>query len=168
LGKMKYKIRRLIVTTERHEGKEVDMSSDLDNFVQDLQNQIDEETREAYGNIAFDRWIHPLYMGTIENPDGYAQLSGSCGDTMQIFLRFENNRVKEASFQTNGCGSSAVCGSFVAEMALGKTPNEIQDITGETVLGKLGGLPEEEKHSAVLAGETLRQALNDYIVKQTK
>ena len=125
------------------------MSSDLDDFVQDLQNQIYDETREAYGDVAFERWLNPLYMGSIENPDGFAQVGGSCGDTMQIFLRFENNHVKEASFQTDGCGSSAVCGSFAAEMALGKIPDEILEITGDAILEKLGGLPEEEEHCNV-------------------
>lgn len=144
------------------------MANDLDDFVQDLQNQIYDETREAYGDVAFERWLHPLYMGTIENPDGYGQLTGLCGDTMQIFLKLQNNHVTEASFQTDGCGSSSVCGSFAAEMALGKTPDEILEITGDVVLEKLGGLPKEEEHCAFLSGETLQEALNDYMVKQTR
>jgi nitrogen fixation NifU-like protein len=144
------------------------MANDLDDFVQDLQNQIYDETREAYGDVAFERWLHPLYMGTIENPDGYGQLAGSCSDTMQIFLKLQNNHVTEASFQTDGCGASAVCGSFAAEMALGKTPDEILEITGDIILEKLGGLPKEEEHCALLAGETLQEALNDYMVKQAR
>jgi len=62
------------------------MSNDLDDFVQDLQGQIYEETRAAYGDVAFERWLNPLYMGTIDNPDGYGCVTGSCGDTMQIFF----------------------------------------------------------------------------------
>lgn len=148
------------------EGRVGIMSSDLDDFVQDLQEQIFEETRAAYGDVVFERWRNPIYMGTIDNPDGYACLTGACGDTMQIFLRFENGRVKNASFQTDGCGSSAVCGSFAAEIAIGKNPDELMEITGDAILGKLGGLPEEEKHCAFLAEESLQEALNDYMIKQ--
>ena len=144
------------------------MSSELDDFVQDLQNRIYDETREAYGDIAFERWLNPLYMGSIDNPDGYGRVTGSCGDTMQIFLKFENDRISEASFQTDGCGSSAVCGSFAAEMALGKNPEEITEITGEKILGKLGGLPKEDEHCAFLSAETLQDALHEYMVKQTQ
>jgi len=144
------------------------MSNDLDDFVQDLQEQIFEETRTAYGDVVFERWLNPLHMGMIDNPDGYARLNGSCGDTMQIFLRFENNRVKDASFQTDGCRSSAVCGSFAAEMAIGKNPDELLEITGDAILEKLGGLPKEEEHCAFLAGESLQEALNDYMIKQTQ
>ncbi|MCD6224293.1 MAG: iron-sulfur cluster assembly scaffold protein, partial [Deltaproteobacteria bacterium] len=62
------------------------MSKNLDAFVKDLQNQIFEETRAAYGDVAFQRWLKPLYMGAIDNPDGYGRVTGSCGDTIQIFL----------------------------------------------------------------------------------
>jgi nitrogen fixation NifU-like protein len=144
------------------------MSSELDDFVQDLQNRIYDETKEAYGDVAFERWLNPLYMGSIDNPDGYGRVTGSCGDTMQIFLKFEDDRIKEASFQTDGCGSSAVCGSFAAEMAIGKNPDEIVEITGEAILEKLGGLPKEEEHCAFLSAETLQEALHEYMIKQTK
>jgi len=143
------------------------MGKDLDDFVQDLQDQIYEETKAAYGDVAFERWMNPLYMGSIENPDGYGRVTGSCGDTMQIFLKFENDKTKEASFLTDGCGASAVCGSFAAELALGKTPDEIVDITGDTILKILGGLPKEDEHCAYLAGDTLQEALNEYMIKQT-
>lgn len=141
------------------------MSDDLDDFVKDLQNQIFEETRASYGDVAFERWLRPLYMGAMDDPDGYGRITGSCGDTMQIFLRFENDKVKEATFQTDGCGSGTVCGSFAAELALGKGPDELVEITGETILKMIGGLPDEEQHCAFLAADTLQQALNSYMVK---
>ena len=141
------------------------MRKDFDDFVEGLQNQIFEETRAAYGDVAFQRWLEPLYMGNMDKPDGYGRVKGSCGDTMQIFLKFENEKVKDASFLTDGCGSSTVCGSFAAEMALGKTPDEILDITGESILKKVGGLPEEDKHCAFLSADALQEALNDYMIK---
>ena len=142
------------------------MSNELDDFVQDLQGQIYEETRAAYGDVAFERWLNPIYMGTIDTPDGYGCVTGSCGDTMQVFLKFENDQVKEASFLTDGCGASAVCGSFAAEQALGKSPDELVEITGDVILKILGGLPKEDEHCADLAGETLQEALNEYMIKQ--
>ncbi len=61
------------------------MSGSFDDFVEDLQKQIFAETREDYGNVAFQRWIKPLYMGGMANPDGYGRVPGSCGDTMEIY-----------------------------------------------------------------------------------
>jgi nitrogen fixation NifU-like protein len=142
------------------------MADEIDDFVRALQDQINDETREAYGQIAFERWLKPLHVGMLPNPEGYGRVKGTCGDTMEIFLRFEEDRVKKATFQTDGCGSSIVCGSFAAEIAHGRSPDEVAEITGETILDILGGLPKEKRHCAFLAAETLQEALNDYMRKE--
>jgi len=139
------------------------MADDFDDFVHDLQGQIFEETRVAYGEVAFQRWLKPLYMGRIDLADGYGRVTGSCGDTVEIFLQFEKGKVKQATFQTDGCGSSTVCGSFAAELAMGKTPDELIEISGETILGILGGLPEEDRHCAFLAADALQESLENYL-----
>ena len=144
------------------------MGDDLDDLVEGLQNQIFEETKAAYGNVGFERWRNPLFMSRMDHPDGYGRVAGSCGDTMEIYLQFENDKVKMASFQTDGCGSSTICGSFAAELALGKNPDELTNITGETILNILGAMPEEDRHCAFLAAETLQDALNDYMIKPNK
>jgi len=141
------------------------MGDKLDDFIDGLQNQIFQETRTAYGDLAFERWQNLLYMGAMDKPDGYARITGSCGDTMKIFLKFAKDHVQKASFQTDGCGTSAVCGSFAAEMALDKTPDDLVEVTGEKILEILGGFPKEDEHCAFLAAETLQEALNDYMMK---
>ena len=143
------------------------MGDTLDDFVRELVEQIFEETKEAYGEIAYELWLNPIHMGSMKDPDGYALLRGVCGDTMEIFLKFEKEKVKEASFQTEGCGSGGVCGSFAAEMAIGKNLEELLEITGDVIIERLGGLPEEDTHCAFLAAETLHEALNHYMIKQT-
>lgn len=142
------------------------MNDELDEFVNSLQDQIYADTKAEYGETAFERWLDPIYMGKMNAPDGQARLTGTCGDTMEMYLKFENEVVQDASFQTNGCGSSLVCASFAAEMAMGKSPDELLEITGDAILEKLGGLPEEDRHCAFLASETLQEALHDYMMKK--
>lgn len=137
--------------------------SDFDELVSNLQTQIFDEAKEAYGEKGFQRWRNPRYHGRMENPDGQSRIKGQCGDTMEIFLKFENNRVKEASFFTDGCASSSLSGSFAAELTIGKSPDELTDITGESVLNKIGRLPEDDTHCANLAAEAVQEALTDYM-----
>jgi nitrogen fixation protein NifU and related proteins len=144
------------------------MSDPLDAFVDNLQQQIFYETREAFGEVGFDRWRNPKYNGAMENPDADARVTGSCGDTMQIFLKFDNGRVADASYVTDGCGSSSVCGSFAVEMAMGRNPDEVAQIDGEAVLTRLGRFPKEDEHCAFLAAETLQAALHDYMTKHKR
>jgi nitrogen fixation NifU-like protein len=55
-----------------------------------------------------------------------------------------------------------------AEMALGRNPDELIEVTGEAIVKKLGGLPKEEEHCAFLASETLQEALHAYMVSQIR
>ena len=142
------------------------MADDLNVDVKNLQQEIFLKN-DGYGVAAFDRMLDPLYRGALSNPDGYARVTGPCGDTMEIFLKFKGDCIEEAAFETDGCGSSAVCGSFAAEMALGKTPDELLDVTGDAILERMGGAPEKEQHCAFLAGETLQEALSNYMIKIT-
>jgi nitrogen fixation NifU-like protein len=155
----------LVTVAARRNGGESPVTDEIDDFAGRLQDQIFKETRETYGQAAFERWLNPSYMGVIDNPDGHGRLTGSCGDTMEIFLKFEREKVVEATFLTDGCGPSAVCGSFAAELALGKTLDEVAAITGETILEVLGGLPQEDQHCAFLAAGTLHDALDHYMRK---
>lgn len=143
------------------------MDNALDDFVEELTEQILEETKGAYGELAYERWRKPLFMGVMEDPDGYARLQGACGDSMEIFLKFEEDSVKEASFRADGCGSSTVCGSYAAEMSIGKDPRALLEITGQAIIEKLEGLPKEDEHLAFLAAEALHQALNNYLMKKS-
>jgi len=141
------------------------MGNDLDAFLNNLQKQIFDEAKEALGELGFQRWRNPLYQRKMESPDAHARITGKCGDTMEIFLKFEKDQVKEATYLTGGCASSSICGSLAAEMAVGKKFDELTEITGEAILKKLGKFPKEDEHCAFLAAETLNEAINSYITK---
>lgn len=139
------------------------MSDDFDRIVAVLQETINEDTRAAWGEEAFQRWVAPPNRGALENADGSSLLRGTCGDSMAIFLRFEGDRVGAASFETDGCGPSVVCGSVAAEMAVGRTAEEILDITGDEVLARAGQIPEDHHHCAFLAVTSLHEAVNSHM-----
>jgi nitrogen fixation NifU-like protein len=52
---------------------------------------------------------------------------------------------------------------MVTELAKGKTVIQAQKISQQDVLSALGGLPEESQHCALLAANTLREAVKDYL-----
>ncbi len=144
------------------------MNDSLDEFAEKLQEEIFEETRKHFGDTVFQHWVSPKFMGALEDANGVARITGKCGDTMEFYLKISGERVEKAYFWTDGCGSSTACGSITAELAHGKTIDEIIEIDGETILKKIGGLPPEEQHCAYLAAEALQQALHDYLSKKTK
>jgi nitrogen fixation NifU-like protein len=135
----------------------------LDEFIKNLQEEIYDEAKNAFGEKGFQRWRNPRYNGQIPDADAHAKVTGECGDTMEIYLKFDRNRVINASYVTDGCASSQLCGSFAAELAIGKDPDELADINGEAVLNCIGKLPESDWHCATLAAAALQEALSQYM-----
>jgi len=102
----------------------------------------------------------------VESPDGKARITGQCGDTMEIYLRFKGNQVVESAYWTDGCAFSLNCVYAAAELAKGKTPDEILEIDPDLVQNSIGGLPQDRIHCAQLSIETLHAAIDDYMKKQ--
>lgn len=121
------------------------------------------DLRSIYSDTVIDHAQNPRNMGSLDSPDGFASVTGSCGDTMEIYLRIRNDRILNASFVTDGCGATLAAGSMVTELAKGKAVLEAFKISREDVLNALGGLPKESQHCAQLAADTLKAALRDYL-----
>jgi Mrp family chromosome partitioning ATPase/NifU-like protein involved in Fe-S cluster formation len=100
-------------------------------------------------------------MGSLENPDARGFVRGWCGDSMQIDLRLTGEIIQEARYITDGCGATIACGGMIARLARAKTLAEAQRITPEDLITALDGLPEDHKHCAELAVNTLRQAIQN-------
>lgn len=122
-----------------------------------------EEARALYSEKVFDRLLHPRNVGEIEEPQGYGKLIGHCGDTIEIYLRILNDKVVEARFLTDGCGTTLAACSMATELASGKTIQGAFQISQAMILKELDGLPRESEHCALLASNALKAALIDYL-----
>lgn len=131
----------------------------LDRTVAEIQEAILNDARKIYSEKVIDHFLHPRNVGGIEDPDGFAKVTGPCGDTMSVFLRVHRGKIVEASFMTDGCASTIACGSMITELAKGKTIGEAMKITEIDVTQAFDGLPEPSIHCSVLAANTLRQAV---------
>lgn len=141
-----------------------DTNDELKRFTEQLQKEILDRIRKDYSEDVIERWQNPRNFFRMENPDGYAKVRGSCGDTMEMFVKVRDDHLRECSFQTDGCGTTIACGSMATELAADHTFNEaLAMVSAQDILKKLGGLPEADEHCAQLAAETLRRALADYL-----
>jgi len=104
------------------------------------------------------------YAGRMVNPDGYARVTGPCGDTDEIFLRIKGGKIKEIRFITDGCILARAACSATAHLAAGKLLHQCFEIDQETIMEHLGGLPESHVHCASLAVTTLTAAVKNYVI----
>ena len=95
-------------------------------------------------------------VGTVGN--------ATCGDIMKIYMKIEDNVIKDVSFQTFGCAAAIATSSVATSMIKGKTVDEALKITNAQVVETLGGLPAQKLHCSVLAEEAIKAAINDYLV----
>jgi nitrogen fixation NifU-like protein len=130
---------------------------------EEFEELIKAEMRKVYSETAIEHSMNPRNLGDIEDADGFAKTTGSCGDTMEIWLKVKNDTVADATFMTDGCGTSIASGSMVTELAKGRSISEAQRINQQDVLSALGGLPEESEHCALLAANTLKEAIRDFL-----
>lgn len=107
----------------------------------------------------------PDNMGRMNDPDGSAYIKGMCGDSMEMYLIIENDRVTGSTFFTDGCSASRVCGSTAARMAEGRSLKEVLRISPADVIDAWGEIPGGNVHCAILAVSTLHKALADYLLR---
>jgi nitrogen fixation NifU-like protein len=134
------------------------MNSDFDDF----QEQILEDARKIYSETTIDHFMNPRNFGKLEEPNGFAKVTGSCGDSMSIWIRIVDGIVSEISFNTDGCGTSIASASMVTVLAKGKTVGDARKIGQWDVVKALGGLPKESEHCGLLAASALLGAIENF------
>jgi ATP-binding protein involved in chromosome partitioning len=121
-----------------------------------IQGQMSPQVRE--------RFDQPRNYGPVADSNGHARITGPCGDTMEFWLHVAEGRIARAGFTTTGCGPSRAAGSMATELAIGRPAAEAARIEQAEILAALGGLPKESEHCALLASNTLKAAIRDFLI----
>ncbi len=90
-------------------------TNDLDRWVAALQAAILEREQALFSARVLAESRQPQHVGLMDDPDGYGLVFGPCGDTMEMFLRLNGERIEGMSFMTDGCGPTVACGSMLTE-----------------------------------------------------
>ena len=135
-------------------------------------HEIDQEDN-AHGELIFDFWkdhsekflemaLRVDYRERVEHPDAYGKRTGDCGDTVEFFLIIDGGRIKNISFDINGCINTNACANTVVELARGKSLERAWKIKPEDIESFLETLPPGHAHCAELAIGAFYLALADY------
>lgn len=139
------------------------MSTDKEDII-DLSESV---IKQIYSETALDHGINPRNLEDLIESNAFSVVTGPCGDTMVIWLKINDETIIDTSFTTDGCAASLAAGSMVTEMAKGKSIVDALKIGQQDVLDALGGLPKESEHCALLAANTLKEAIDNYASPKT-
>ena len=118
-----------------------------------------------YNERVVKEFQNPQNVGEMKDANAVGTVgNATCGDIMKIYMKIEDNVIKDVSFQTFGCAAAIATSSVATSMIKGKTVDEALKITNAQVVETLGGLPAQKLHCSVLAEEAIKAALNDYLV----
>ncbi|MBI2909778.1 MAG: iron-sulfur cluster assembly scaffold protein [Chloroflexi bacterium] len=120
-----------------------------------------------YSDKVMDHFMHPRNVGEIEDADGIGEVGNPvCGDMMTFYVKVKDGHLSDIKFKTFGCGAAIAVSSIVSEMAMGKTIEEVRQITPTLVAQELEGLPKQKFHCSNLGAQALNMAVDDYLRKQ--
>ena len=116
-----------------------------------------------YNEKVMDHFQNPRNVGEIDSPSGVGEVGNMrCGDIMKIYIKVEDNIIKDIKFLTFGCGAAIASSSALTEMVKNKTIEEALAVTNNDVAEELGGLPAPKLHCSNLAADALHKAIKDY------
>ncbi len=122
-----------------------------------------------YSEKVMDHFRNPRNVGVIEDANGVGEVGNAkCGDIMKMYLKIEDDIIKDVKFETFGCGSAIASSSMATELIKGKPVSEAMTLTNKAVAEALDGLPDYKMHCSVLAEEAIKNALDDYYSKNGK
>ncbi len=120
-----------------------------------------------YTEKVMDHFSHPRNVGELENYNGVGEVGNAkCGDIMRIYLKIEDDIIKDVSFKTFGCGAAIATSSIATELIKDKHVDVALELTNKAVIEALDGLPPAKIHCSVLAEEAVKEAIADYKKKQ--
>ncbi|MCR5487008.1 MAG: Fe-S cluster assembly scaffold protein NifU [Lachnospiraceae bacterium] len=122
-----------------------------------------------YSEKVMDHFRNPRNVGIIEDADGVGEVGNAkCGDIMKMYLKIEDEVIKDVKFETFGCGSAIASSSMATELIKGRPVSEALELTNRAVAEALDGLPDYKMHCSVLAEEAIKSALEDYEKKKER
>ena len=114
-----------------------------------------------------DHFANPRNVGELADANAIGEVGNAkCGDIMKIYMKIEDDIIKEVSFKTFGCGAAVATSSMATEMVKGKAIEDALKLTNKAVMQALDGLPPAKVHCSVLAEEAINAAIADYYKRQ--
>jgi len=116
-----------------------------------------------YSLKLIEHFKNPHNQGLIENPDAVGTEGNPvCGDVMKIYLKIEDNIIKDIKFETLGCAAAIAVSSVLTDLIKNKTIEQALKVNKDEIIKELGGLPAPKIHCSMLAIKAFEKAIINY------
>jgi len=116
----------------------------------------------GYAAPAINYYLEKKYMGCIENADKVSEKIGSCGDTMKIYIKMDDNQIiQDIRYEITGCAGAISAAMAAVDLAKGKSLDQALAINDGDVFKVLENIPEKKHHCIQLAVKTMHQGIEE-------
>jgi nitrogen fixation NifU-like protein len=123
------------------------------------------ELSELYQQVILDHNKKPRNFHKLESPSHIAEGHNPlCGDQLTVYLKVEDDQVKDVAFEGSGCAISKASASMMTQAVKGKSRQDTEDLFKEfhsLVTGEL----DEEKDENRLGNLKIFAGVRDFPVR---
>lgn len=116
----------------------------------------------GYSDKAIKYFLEKADMGSLPDADQVTELTGPCGDTMKIYLKIEDGRIKNAKMRVLGCAGAVASAMAAMELIKSKTIDSALAIKDRDIYNLLGEIPDQKQDCIRLTIKILQKAIEEY------
>ncbi len=115
-----------------------------------------------YRDLFIDIYKNPKNFGKLEHYDAKESESTNCGDNITMYVKIENGKIKDISFEGEGCVVSIVSASILTQNVKGEKIEKIKNMDAKELFDLIGidlSKNPTKAGCALLSLHTLKKAL---------
>jgi len=116
----------------------------------------------GYSETAIRYYMDKPYMGDLPDANQVTEMLGTCGDTMKIFLKIEDDLIKDAKYQVLGCPGAISAAMAAVDIVKGEKIEYARSVNDGDIFKVLKEIPAKKHHCIQLAVKTLQKAIDEY------
>ena len=100
---------------------------------------VESEEQEIYKENIMHHYKHPHHTGVLDKfTFKERELNPLCGDDVTVYILVEKGKVKDISFQGQGCAISQAAMSLLTDRVVGMSLAQIKELTDKDIFDMLG------------------------------
>ena len=129
----------------------------------DQANGMEEMLSKAgYSDKAIQYYMEKPYMGMLADADQVSEMTGTCGDTMAVYLKVTDDVIADVRYEITGCAGAISAAMAAVDLVKGKQIQEARRLEDGDVFRVLQEIPVKKHHCIQLAVKALHKTIDEY------
>ena len=106
-------------------------------------------------------WKSPIWV-SLPDADQVSEMTGTCGDTMAVYLKVADGKVTDVMYQVMGCAGAVSAAMAAVDLVKGKKIEDARNLDDGDIFRVLQDIPVKKHHCIQLAVKALHKTIDAY------